>query len=177
VSGGAYTRVTFRDATVDDCDALSALMRETFMATFGHLYRAEDLAAFLAASYAPAVQYAEIIDSERETRLALRNGVAVGYAQIGPFTLPHDAGPAHALELYRLYVVADVQGKGVAATLMDWAMARMRARGATQGFLGVWSQNSRAQKFYARYGFAKVGQYQFAVGAALDDEWILRAQL
>jgi ribosomal protein S18 acetylase RimI-like enzyme len=171
------TEVSYRDAMPEDCDALSALMRETFVATFGHLYRAEDLEAFLAASYTPARQYAELIDPDVETRLAWRGSNAVGYAQIGPFKLPHDAGPAHALELYRLYVRVDVQGAGVAATLMAWAMDRMRQRGAAQAFLGVWCENARAQRFYARYGFEKVGSYQFPVGAQLDDEFILRAPL
>lgn len=169
--------VTYRDATADDCAALSALMRETFVATFGHLYRPQDLAAFLAASYAPALQYAEIIDGERETRLAERAGALVGYAQIGPLGLPIDPGPARALELYRLYIAADLKGAGVGPALMEWALGRMRARGASQAFLGVWSENHRAQRFYARYGFVQVGAYQFPVGEALDDEFILRAPL
>lgn len=169
--------VVYRDATPEDCDALSALMRETFLATFGHLYRPDDLAAFLAASYTPAQQYAELVDPDVETRMAWRGDAAEGYAQIGPFKLPYDAGPAHALELYRLYVRPVVQGAGVAAALMEWAMARMRARSATQAFLGVWCENARAHRFYARYGFEKVGEYQFPVGAQLDDEWILRASL
>ena len=169
--------ILYRDATADDCEALSALMRETFVDTFGGLYRPDDLAAFLATSYTPAAQYAEIIDAETETRLAQSGDALVGYAQIGAFKLPFDAGPAHALELYRLYVRADVKGVGVAPALMDWAMDRMAARGAAQAFLGVWCDNARAQKFYARYGFVKVGQYQFPVGAQLDDEWIMRVGL
>jgi diamine N-acetyltransferase len=169
--------VVYRDAGPDDCDALSALMCETFLATFGHLYSVEDVAAFVAASYTPAQQYAELIDTAMETRLAERNGVLLGYAQIGPLKLPIDPGPAQALELYRLYLREEVQGAGVAGTLMEWAMARMRAHGATQAFLGVWCENVRAQKFYARYGFVKVGAYRFPVGAQMDDEWILRAPL
>lgn len=167
----------YRDATPDDCDALAQLMRETFCETFAHLYRAADLDAFLAASYTPAQQYAEIIDPDTETRLAVRDGALVGYAQIGPFKLPFDAGSARALELYRLYVRRDVQGKGVAPTLMDWALTRMRERDASQALLGVWSENFRAQKFYARYGFERVGAYKFPVGESLDDEFILRAAL
>lgn len=169
--------VVYRDAVAGDCDALSDLMRETFLATFGHLYRADDLAAFLAASYTPARQYAELIDPDVDTRMAWRGDTAVGYAQIGPFKLPYDAGTARSLELYRLYVRKDVQGGGVAAALMEWSLGQMRIRGATQAFLGVWCENARAQRFYARYGFEKVGAYQFPVGAQLDDEWILRAPL
>jgi len=169
--------VVYRDATPEDCDALSALMRETFMATFGHLYSAEDSAAFVAASYTPAQQYAELIDTGMGTRLAERGGALVGYAQIGPLKLPIDPGPARALELYRLYLREEVQGAGVADALMNWAMTHMRARNATQAFLGVWCENVRAQKFYARHGFVQVGAYRFPVGAQLDDEFILRAAL
>jgi len=171
------TAVSYRDATPDDCDALSALMRETFVATFGHLYSAEDLHAFLAAKYAPAVQYAEIIDPDRETRVAVRDDALVGYTQFGPMTLPYDAGPARALEIYRMYVVEDVKGVGVAAALMDWAIARMRERAGVYAFLSVWTENYRAQKFYARFGFEQVGEHDFAVGAQLDRDLIYRAVL
>jgi ribosomal protein S18 acetylase RimI-like enzyme len=169
--------VAYRDAAPTDCDALAALMRETFCETFAHLYEPADLNAFLDASYSPPVQHAEIVDPDTETRLAMQRGALVGYAQIGPLKLPYDKGPAHALELYRLYVRKDVQGKGVAAALMDWAMARMRDRAAVHAFLGVWCDNTRAQRFYARYGFERVGAYKFPVGETLDDEFILRVEV
>jgi RimJ/RimL family protein N-acetyltransferase len=60
---------------------------------------------------------------------------------------------------------------------LDWAIARAIARGATQFYLGVFSENHRAQRFYARNGFAKVGEYQFPVGAQMDDEDILLKDL
>src|SRR3546814_12173765 len=41
-----------RRATPDDADTVSALATRTFVETFGHLYPAEDLQAFLANAYA-----------------------------------------------------------------------------------------------------------------------------
>ena len=41
-------------------------------------------------------------------------------------------------------------------------------------WIGVWSQNFGAQRFYARYGFGKVGDYEFPVGRVRDHEFILR---
>jgi len=38
----------------------------------------------------------------------------------------------------------------------------------------VWSENFGAQRFYARYGFSKVGTYEFPVGQVRDLEFILR---
>ena len=36
------------------------------------------------------------------------------------------------------------------------------------------STNAKAQKLYAAYGFEKAGEYQYPVGAWMDDEFILR---
>ncbi|MEI9927299.1 MAG: GNAT family N-acetyltransferase [Sphingomonas sp.] len=61
---------------------------------------------------------------------------------------------------------------GVAAPLMDWVLATARARGYARIVLSVFVDNLRAQRFYARYGFAEVGRYRFAVGEHLDDDRI-----
>lgn len=169
--------VTYRDATADDAVALAAFWRDCFCATFANLYRQDDLAAFLEASYTPAQQYAEILDTAAEHRLAFANGALVGACQIGKLGLPIDPGPAHALELKRLYLDADVKGAGVGQALMDWAVARAQSRSATHLYLGVWRENHRAQRFYARNGFVKVGEYQFPVGAHMDDEDIVLKRL
>jgi ribosomal protein S18 acetylase RimI-like enzyme len=41
-------------------------------------------------------------------------------------------------------------------------------------WIGVWSENLGAQRFYARRGFQKVGEYGFHVGRTIDREFILR---
>lgn len=170
--------VWFRNATAEDAASLSDAARESFVETFGHTYRPEDLAAFVAASYSPAAQLAEILHPEASWRLALTlEGEVVGFCQIGAYGLPMEPGRGRALELKRLYVRAPWHGAGVAAALMDWAIAQARGRFAEALFLGVWRENARAQRFYARYGFEKVGEYQFIVGAARDEEDILRLDL
>jgi ribosomal protein S18 acetylase RimI-like enzyme len=39
-------------------------------------------------------------------------------------------------------------------------------------WLGVYSENPGAQRFYTRYGFMKVGEYEFPVGPLRDREFI-----
>ncbi len=41
-------------------------------------------------------------------------------------------------------------------------------------YIGVWSENYRAQRFYQRRGFEWCGEYLYVVGDARDREWILR---
>jgi diamine N-acetyltransferase len=53
-------------------------------------------------------------------------------------------------------------------------MAWLLAEGPRDIWIGVWSENYRAQRFYERHGFLKVGEYGFPVGGTLDHEFILR---
>ena len=48
--------LAIRRAGARDAAALSAIGRETFDLTFGHLYPPEDLAAFLEDSHSPAAE-------------------------------------------------------------------------------------------------------------------------
>jgi ribosomal protein S18 acetylase RimI-like enzyme len=52
----------------------------------------------------------------------------------------------------------------VADALMAGVIQRARRRGATSLWLGVWERNARAQAFYRRHGFGKVGRHTFVVG-------------
>jgi ribosomal protein S18 acetylase RimI-like enzyme len=76
--------------------------------------------------------------------------------------------------LHRLYLAAVAKGKGVADRLMEWTIAEARTLGADDLYLGVWSANERAQRFYRRHGFEIVGEYLFPVGEQMDEEYIMR---
>ena len=43
--------------------------------------------------------------------------------------------------------------------------------------IGVWSENHKALRLYARYGFARFGEHVFPVGRWLDREFALRRGL
>ena len=66
------------------------------------------------------------------------------------------------------------QGDGWGGRLMDTAMDWLERDGPRTLWVGVWSENTGAQRFYARRGFVPVGEYLFHVGEARDREFILR---
>jgi len=70
-----------------------------------------------------------------------------------------------------------VRGRGVAAALMEDAIAWARSRGAPALYLSVWENNERAQRFYRRYGFRHVGEHAFMVGRVRDRDLIWRLDL
>jgi len=165
---------TIRRAQTTDAETLVQLSRETFSAAFADLYWPEDLEAFLASAYGLEKTRRELADPNIGAWLAERDGVAVGYALVGPCDLPHSEVTAACAELKRIYLAPAAQGGGVGSRLMSQALAWLERDGPRRIWIGVWSGNRGARRLYEQLGFAKVGEYYFKVGEAMDREFILR---
>ena len=162
-----------RPALPADAPALAALGRDSFIAKFGTMYRPEDLASFLAEQHAPQIVAAQLADPAYRVMLAERDGALVGYCKLGlSCGWPEHARGSHAIELKQLYTAPGATGGGIGSALMDWALAEARALGADEIQLSVWSGNTDAQRFYHRYGFAKVADTHFWVGEQRDEEFL-----
>jgi ribosomal protein S18 acetylase RimI-like enzyme len=168
-----------RPATLDDVPALAALGRESFTAAFGHLYRPDDLAAFLAEVHDEGVVAGEIAASTCRHRLAADNhGALLGYCKLRyPSKLSEHSRAADPLELSQLYCAGEATGQGVGAALIDWALEQATLGGHDAIHLSVYSGNHGAQRFYARYGFAKIADTIFKVGEQLDEEFLFEKAL
>lgn len=163
-----------RRAGPADAEVLSALGARTFSDTFAHLYAPEDLAAFLDEAYGLERTRGDLADPAKAHWLVEDRGEAVGYALAGPCALPHaDVTPACG-ELKRIYFLKSHQASGLGRRLFATAMDWLLRDGPRDVWIGVWSENHGAQRFYARHGFAKAGEYGFRVGRTVDREFILR---
>jgi diamine N-acetyltransferase len=165
---------SYRDATPDDAEAIADFARETWTATFGHLYPPEDLNAFLTAKFGADIQRREMADGLRYV-LAFDGAGLAGYCAMGALDMPVDE--SRALELHRLYIHERAKGAGVAQKLMDETIAWARGKGAPALYLSVWENNERAQRFYRRYGFQDHSEWDFMVGATADRDFIWRLAL
>ena len=167
--------ITYRTATVADVPAIDRVFRASFCDTFAHLYRPQDLTAFLA-KFTNRAWTEEITDLRYAFRLAEGDGDAVGYVFLGLCCLlVFVVGLVVALR--QLYVLSSHLGTGVGAELTDWALAEARRRGVGELYLTVYTDNHRARRFYARYGFEELGPYAFMVGEQADEDIIMRLKL
>jgi ribosomal protein S18 acetylase RimI-like enzyme len=165
---------TIRRAGLDDAPVLATLGARTFIESFGRLYSAEDLQAFLDESHTAAAYGRLLADPRYALWLAEADGQAIGYATAGPCGLPHaEAAPGDG-ELKRLYMLGSAQGGGIGARLFEQALDWLERDGPRTLWISVWSENYGAQRFYARYGFEHVGEYEFIVGQQHDREFMFR---
>ena len=163
-----------RRARPADAEALAAIGAETFVETFGHLYPPDDLTAFLAEAYDLDRTRADLGDPAKASWIVEADGEVVGYALAGPCGLPHAEVTPACGELKRIYLKKAWQGGGLGGRLFAETIAWLQAAGPRTVWIGVWSENHGAQRFYGRAGFEKVGEYGFAVGSTVDREYILR---
>lgn len=167
-----------RPATRQDAPALAKLGRESFCAAFEHLYSYEDLQNFLTQVYDEQVVAEEIADETMAHRLAWDGDNLIGFVKLrAPSWYAEHSDAARPIALGQLYTDPARTGEGIGAALMDWALAEARARGHDAIQLSVWSENHGAQRFYARYGFAKIADIEFLVGAQVDEEFLFEVRL
>ncbi len=179
-----------RRATIADAGQLARLGASTFRETFAGENTPDDMERYLAESFTPARQATESGDpagivllaehlpapGEAEVGVAgAADGAAelVGYAHLMSGPPPAAVQGAEPLELKRLYVARAWHGRRVAHALMDAALDAARARGARTLWLGGWERNPRAVAFYAKYGFTRVGEHTFVLGADAQTDWLL----
>ncbi len=166
--------LAIRRATPADAQALSRLAEHAFIESFGHLYPAEDLQHFLACSFSVEAEQRLLDDAACAIWLLEGAGEPLGYALAGPCGLPHPEVAAGDGELKRLYVLRHAQNGGWGGRLFQAAQDWLEHDKPRTLWIGVWSENLDAQRFYTRHGFAKVGEYEFPVGRVRDREFILR---
>lgn len=169
------TSATIRRAVLDDAAALAKLGAATFTETFGHLYPLEDLQTFLAGSHSLQAWDRLLADPRSAVWIAeLPDGAPIGFIHVGACKLPVENCEPAAGEVQQLYVLARHHNLRLGTRLMGAGLDWLEAQRRVPIYVGVWSENYGAQRFYARYGFSKVGEYGFPVGSTVDHEFILK---
>jgi diamine N-acetyltransferase len=170
--------LTIRRAIAADAAALAEFGARTFFETFASDNDPDDMAMHLASAWHPDIQRAEIDDAGLDTLLACdADGRLAGFAQLRAAQPPAGIAAREPVELKRFYVDKPWQGRGLARQLMEAVDLHARARGGRELWLGVFERNERAQAFYRKCGFRKVGTQIFVVGTDPQTDHVMLREL
>ena len=153
-----------RTALAEDADLLAELGARTFCETFAADNSPENIVAYLASSFGPALQATELADADSLFLIAEVDGTAAGYAKLKPGDPPRGVTGEKPIELVRLYVSREWLGRGVGAALMRACIDEAKRQGHHTIWLGVWEHNDRARAFYSKWNFRDVGRHIFQLG-------------
>ncbi len=159
------TPILWRMAEVRDAPALSILGGATFLESFANDHPGEQLIDHIRRAHGEAYYQAALADPAQSVLIGETPlGAPVGYALLTPPDMTVTTVDGQDVELKRIYLLAGWQGNGHGDRLMEQVVALARERGATRLLLAVYPQNAKARAFYARHGFAEIGETIFMVG-------------
>ena len=144
--------MVIRRATCEDAAAVAVVqVRSSAWAYAGLLPQREPIEARVARrTLVWREQLAE--DGPRQTFVAERDDVVVGFVTVGP---AEDETLAGIGQLFAIYVEPEAVGGGVGRALMDEAVGALRGFG--EALLWVLEENERARRFYERGGWSVDG--------------------
>jgi ribosomal protein S18 acetylase RimI-like enzyme len=153
-----------RRAQPADAARLAEFGARTFFDAFAAENTGENMALYLATTYGPGQQGAEIANPGMATIVAETADRIAGFAQLREGPAPETVRGPSPIELLRFYVDRPWHGQGLARALMRAVDEEANGRGAATIWLAVWERNARAKAFYGKCGFVDVGSQVFLLG-------------
>lgn len=169
--------VTVRRATADDAVELARVAAITFPLACPPTTTEAAKAHFIATKLSREAFAGYLASRDHILLVAEAGGATAGYTMLvaGDPVDPDVAAAVSTrptIELSKVYVMPDQHGTGVAAALMDASVATARATGAVSMWLGVNTENTRANRFYEKSGFRIVGAKKFRLGDVDEDDFV-----
>lgn len=165
-----------RRATAADVPALAAFAARAFTAAFGADNHPDDLRRYVDAAFAPERVAADLATDGAVVLLADdaadAAGALLGYAHL-QVAARDDVEGRRQIQLVRLYVEPTAVGTGWGGTLLERCLREAAALDRDAIWLGVWEHNTRARRFYERWGFRTVGTAPFRLGAELQTDLVM----
>ena len=160
-----------------DLSELAEVAASTFPMACPPSSPAADIATFIASHFTEE-HFAHYLEDPNRVLFIARQGPILGYTMlirgVADDADVQRAVPLRpAVELSKCYLLPDVHGGDVAATLMDASVGFARDVGARCVWLGVNQENERAQRFYRKHGFEVSGTKTFQLGARTESDYVL----
>lgn len=161
--------VEIRSAIHQDLSAISALSQDIFRQTFGAHYTtvASHFEQYLNTAFSLEAFQHIMQDPTHVLWVCEVDSLLVGYT-----VLTRKAGKPD-LEISRLYLDQSVHGRGIAHQVMEQSLHLARQENRPNVWLGVWQQNHKAIRFYAKWKFRIVGYKAFQLGPILEHDYLM----
>lgn len=145
--------IHLRNAKAEDIAALCALAGKAFRDAYTGKMPEEDLQAYIIKAFSQAQVFAEWQDAGNTFLLAFDGQELAGYAKINTNPRPERQETDQYIELERLYLLTQFQGRQIGTVLMEHSIRHATGLGYTALWLNVWEHNTAAIKFYQRWNF------------------------
>jgi ribosomal protein S18 acetylase RimI-like enzyme len=154
---------TIRRATISDADAIAATHVRTWQAGYAGIMPDDVLDRLDPVAWAQRRRWAFTDPVRRQSTLFVAvdaAGEVIGFIDVGRYRSQEDHNDVDERvgEVYAIYVHPDHWRSGIGRALLDAGVAALVEAGRRPIRLWVLDANSRARRFYERYGFVGDGE-------------------
>ncbi len=149
---------------IEEISKLQQISRQTFAETFEASNTQENMRKYLDEAYSLEKLAEELKAPDVYFYFAKEGEEVIGYLKLNAGASQTELKDKKALEIERIYVLNQWQGKKVGKLLYDKAIEVANELNAEYVWLGVWEENTRAIGFYERQGFVAFDKHIFRLG-------------
>lgn len=164
-------------ATQKDTELLLNIGRQTFFEKFTENNSEENMLQYASEAYTFEKILSEVNNPNSQFYLATINDQTVGYLKINFGEAQTELQDPQALELERIYVLKEFQGKKIGQMLFDKTLEIAKKAAVNYVWLGVWEENLRAIKFYEKNGLKAFSKHIFMLGNDPQTDIMMKIQL
>ncbi|CAN5374401.1 GNAT family N-acetyltransferase [soil metagenome] len=165
--------MNFRNAISADANMLLDLTESTFRESWLNEGNIFDLNAYVAENFTVSVLNQELSNPNITYLLAEEKNQTMGYCKLERNLNPDGFKLKNPISIGRLYVRKQFQKQSIGSKLLDESLLIGARENFNNIWLGVWNKNPEAIRLYERFGFRKIGGYQFKMGNEISDDFIM----
>ena len=169
-------QIEIRKVRIEDVEELQTISRQTFYETFSAENTEENMRNYLEQQLSIERLLSEL-NANSEFYFAIYSNRIIGYIKLNFGESQTEIKNTNAIEIERIYVLKEFQGKAVGQVLYQKAIQIAEELKATYIWLGVWEKNEKAIRFYKKNGFVEFDKHVFILGTDRQTDIMMKKQL
>ena len=163
--------------TLNDIDKLQKVGKLTFCETYASQNSEENMQIYLNNNFSSKNLKLEVASKNSEFYFAKQEHKIIGYLKMNFGQAKKQINNENTLEIERIYVLNEFQGKKIGQILFEKALEISRQKKVDFIWLGVWEENTRAIQFYKKNGFVEFDQHIFKLGKEEQTDILMKIEL
>lgn len=163
-----------RKVTSVDLAALQNISIRTFSETFSEVNSEENMRRYFETRFSMERLSKELSNKNSEFYFAVIDSRVAGYLKVNSGNAQTEMQGDNALEIERIYVLKEFQGKKIGQSLYEKALNIATNRNAGFIWLGVWENNHRALSFYRKNRFEVFDSHIFVLGDSRQTDYLMK---
>ena len=157
-----------------EVEELQSISRQTFYETYCTMNTKENMDKYLNENLSISTLEKELKNPNSLFFIIRDLDKNIGYLKLNMGPAQTDIKDANALEIERIYVIKEYQGKKAGQQLYEKTIQVAKEKMLKYIWLGVWQENSKAIQFYVKNGFEIFDQHVFKLGDEEQTDFLMR---